>query len=64
MARLHIIMILMIYMPSVLPLIRYDDLIYICWRIILPLVLRYLFMIFRIKFFIICYLIIRKLMEN
>jgi len=41
-----------IYIRGVLPRIRYDELIYICWKIILPLVLRYIFIIFGVKFFI------------
>lgn len=42
-----------IYMRGVLPRIRYDELIYLCWKIILPLVLNYLFFIFGIKFFLV-----------
>jgi NADH:ubiquinone oxidoreductase subunit H len=46
------IMVIVIYIRGVLPRIRYDELIYICWKIILPLVLRYIFIIFGVKFFI------------
>jgi len=50
-ARLSIIMILVIYMRG----IRYDELIYTYWEIILSLVLRYLFIVFRIKFLLVLF---------
>lgn len=40
---------LIIFMRGILPRIRYDELIYLCWKIILPLVLNYLIFILRIK---------------
>jgi len=49
---LCIIIIIVIYIRGILPRIRYDELIYICWKIILPIVLRYLFIVFRLKFYI------------
>lgn len=42
--------VLIIYMRGVLPRVRYDELMYLCWKIILPLVLNYLFFIFGLKF--------------
>nr|ALN11736.1 NADH dehydrogenase subunit 1 [Linepithema humile] len=37
---------LIIFMRGLLPRMRYDELMYLCWKIILPLVLNYLVMIF------------------
>lgn len=47
------LVVLLIYMRGVLPRIRYDELIYLCWKIILPIVLNYLFFIFGVKFILI-----------
>lgn len=44
------VVILIIYIRGVLPRIRYDELIYLCWKIILPIVLNYLFFTFGVKF--------------
>ena len=46
---------LVILIRGLLPRIRYDELIYLCWKIILPLVLNYLFLVFMFKiiFFVI-----------
>lgn len=44
---------LIILIRGVLPRIRYDQLIIICWKIFLPISLSYLLFIFRIKFYII-----------
>lgn len=52
-----------IFMRGLLPRIRYDELIYLCWKIILPFVLNYLFFIFSFKYLIIS-LIYDKLIEN
>ncbi|RLU14644.1 nad1 (mitochondrion) [Ooceraea biroi] len=41
---------LIIYMRGVLPRIRYDSLMFMCWKVILPLILSYLSMIFGFKF--------------
>jgi len=49
---LCIVIVLVIYLRRILPRIRYDELICICWKIILPIVLTYLFIVFRLKFFI------------
>lgn len=46
------VVILLIYIRGVLPRIRYDELIYLCWKIILPIVLNYLFFIFGVKFYL------------
>lgn len=40
---------LIIFMRGLLPRIRYDELIYLCWKIILPLVLNYLIIIVALK---------------
>lgn len=45
-----LVVILIIYMRGVVPRVRYDELIYLCWKIILPIVLNYLFFTFGIKF--------------
>jgi len=49
---LCIVIIGVIYIRGILPRIRYDELIYICWKIILPIVLRYIFIVFGLKFYI------------
>jgi len=41
---------LIIYIRGLLPRIRYDELIYLCWKIILPVVLNYIILIIGIKF--------------
>lgn len=41
---------LIIFIRGLLPRIRYDELIYLCWKIILPVVLNYIILIIRIKF--------------
>lgn len=47
---MNLIVISIIYMRGILPRIRYDELIYLCWKIILPLILNYLiyFIVFKI----------------
>lgn len=42
---------LIIYIRGLLPRIRYDELIYLCWKIILPVILFYLLYVFGVKFF-------------
>ena len=49
---------LVIFIRGLLPRIRYDELIYLCWKIILPLILIYIFLIIGIKFIIIMFIII------
>lgn len=44
---------LVIFMRGLLPRIRYDELIYLCWKIILPIILLYVLLILRFKFFLI-----------
>lgn len=46
---INIFCILIIFMRGLLPRMRYDELMYLCWKIILPLVLNYLVMIFSFK---------------
>lgn len=53
---LCITIVLIIYIRGLLPRMRYDELIYMCWKIILPLTLNYLLIIFRIKFLILTFL--------
>jgi len=48
--RLNRIVLLIIFMRGILPRIRYDELMYLCWKIILPFILRYLLFILGIKF--------------
>nr|YP_009905724.1 NADH dehydrogenase subunit 1 [Ochetellus glaber]QGW36342.1 NADH dehydrogenase subunit 1 [Ochetellus glaber] len=40
---------LVIFMRGLLPRMRYDELMYLCWKIILPLVLNYLLLMFSFK---------------
>lgn len=46
---LIIIVRLIIFIRGILPRIRYDELIYLCWKIILPLILNYLMLILGLK---------------
>lgn len=48
-----LILIIIIFIRGILPRMRYDELIYLCWKIILPLVLNYLIYILGLKFIII-----------
>lgn len=54
---LIIFIFLVICIRGLLPRIRYDTLIYICWKIILPLTLNYLIFIFGIKFSLILFIL-------
>lgn len=45
-----LIVIIIIFIRGILPRIRYDELIYLCWKIILPLVLNYFVYIIGLKF--------------
>lgn len=47
---LNIIVSLIIFIRGILPRIRYDELIYLCWKIILPFILRYRLFILGLKF--------------
>lgn len=49
---INVFIILVIFIRGLLPRMRYDELIYLCWKIILPLVLNYLvfILIFKIIF--------------
>lgn len=48
--KLNIMVILIIFIRGILPRIRYDELIYLCWKIILPFILRYIIFIIGFKF--------------
>nr|YP_009735100.1 NADH dehydrogenase subunit 1 [Acropyga goeldii]QBG38575.1 NADH dehydrogenase subunit 1 [Acropyga goeldii] len=41
---------MIIFMRGILPRLRYDELMYLCWKIILPLILLYLILIMSFKF--------------
>lgn len=41
---------IVIFIRGILPRIRYDELIYLCWKIILPIILIYIILIFGFKF--------------
>lgn len=47
---LNIIVSLIIFIRGILPRIRYDELIYLCWKILLPFILRYILFILGFKF--------------
>lgn len=47
---LNIIILIIIFMRGLLPRMRYDELIYLCWKIILPIVLNYMILVIRFKF--------------
>lgn len=47
---LNIIVSLIIFMRGMLPRMRYDELMYLCWKIILPFILRYRLFILGFKF--------------
>lgn len=51
-----LIMSLIIFIRGLLPRIRYDELIYMCWKIILPLVMCIIVWIIGVKFFFIVFL--------
>jgi len=44
---------IVIFMRGMLPRIRYDELIYLCWKIILPMILIYIILIFGFKYLLI-----------
>lgn len=50
---INLICLLIIVIRGLLPRIRYDELIYLCWKIILPLILMYIYLILGLKFFLI-----------
>lgn len=47
---LNIIILLIIFLRGILPRIRYDELIYLCWKIMLPFILSYRLFILGFKF--------------
>lgn len=60
---LNFIVIIIIFIRGLLPRIRYDELIYLCWKIILPFILRYIIFFIGFKFIFII-LIYEKLIER
>jgi NADH-ubiquinone oxidoreductase chain 1 len=44
---------IVIFIRGILPRIRYDELIYLCWKIILPIILIYLILVFGFKYLLI-----------
>lgn len=44
---------IVIFIRGMLPRMRYDELMYLCWKIILPIILIYIILIFRYKFLLI-----------
>lgn len=46
---INLIISIIIFIRGILPRIRYDELIYLCWKIILPLILNYLYFFFIFK---------------
>lgn len=60
---LNFIVIIIIFMRGLLPRIRYDELIYLCWKIILPFILRYIIFFIGFKFIFII-LMYEKLIER
>lgn len=44
------LLVLIIYIRGVLPRVRYDELMFMCWKIILPFILGYMVFVFGIKF--------------
>nr|YP_010968341.1 NADH dehydrogenase subunit 1 [Paraponera clavata]WNO15830.1 NADH dehydrogenase subunit 1 [Paraponera clavata] len=59
---INLMVIMVIFMRGMLPRMRYDHLMYLCWKIVLPMVLSYLILIYSFKFYMV--LMIYKLMEN
>lgn len=47
---INLMVLLVIFMRGLLPRIRYDELIYLCWKIILPFVLVYIILVMGFKF--------------
>lgn len=47
---LNLFIVIIIFIRGLLPRIRYDELIYLCWKIILPFVLSYIIFIISFKF--------------
>lgn len=48
--RINIMVLLIIFIRGMLPRMRYDELIYLCWKIILPFILSYMLFIIGFKF--------------
>lgn len=60
---LNFMVIIIIFIRGLLPRMRYDELIYLCWKIILPFILRYIIFFMGFKFIFII-LIYEKLIER
>ncbi|KAG5329007.1 NU1M oxidoreductase, partial [Acromyrmex heyeri] len=48
--RYLVVVFLIILIRGILPRIRYDELMYLCWKIILPFILNYMIFILMFKF--------------
>jgi len=48
---------IIIFIRGLLPRMRYDELIYLCWKVILPIILIYIILIMGIKFLILILII-------
>lgn len=59
---LNLLVSLIIFIRGLIPRMRYDELIYLCWKIILPMILNYFFLVLGIKYFLIK--IVYKFIEN
>nr|YP_010461838.1 NADH dehydrogenase subunit 1 [Tapinoma ibericum]UUF93604.1 NADH dehydrogenase subunit 1 [Tapinoma ibericum] len=46
---INFFLLLVIFMRGLLPRMRYDELMYLCWKIILPLILNYLILVISLK---------------
>ena len=53
---LNVMLSLVIFMRGILPRMRYDELMYLCWKIILPFILNYIIFIGGFKIIIIIYI--------
>nr|ATJ03022.1 NADH dehydrogenase subunit 1 [Atta texana] len=53
---INMMVFLIILMRGVLPRMRYDELMYLCWKIILPFILNYMIFILMFKFMFVVYL--------
>lgn len=60
---LNLVVVIIIFMRGLIPRMRYDELIYLCWKIILPFVLSYIYFIFSFKY-LIRMLLYEKLIES
>lgn len=47
---INLIILLIIFIRGILPRMRYDELMYLCWKVVLPFILNYLIFILGLKF--------------